>query len=191
MLNLNDNFNTITQLREGGDKVFEVVYKHYFAPLYSFATQYVEGSVAEGVVQETMIWLWENKSTLIPEMSLKSLLFTIVKNKCLNHINRERRRTEIYESITNKYEEQFENPNFYLEQEMMVLYTKAIKSLPAAFREAFELSRSEGMTHKEIAEKLEVSVQTVNYRIGNALDLLRKELKDYLPIVLLLFFYKS
>lgn len=186
MVDLHDNLRTITLLKENNEGAFEVVYKHYFAPLYSFATQYVDGAYAEGIVQETMIWLWENRSTLIPELSLKSLLFTIVKNRCLNHISRERLKTEIYNSIKEKFEEEFNNPDFYLEQELMTLYKDAVDKLSPAFREAFELSRSAGMTHREIAEKLGVSVQTVNYRIGNALEFLRKELKDYLPVILFL-----
>lgn len=186
MIDLNDNSKTITQLKDNGAKVFEAVYKYYFAPLYSFASQYVDGPYAEGVVQETMLWLWENRLTLIPEMSLKSLLFTIVKNKCLNHLRREQTKSEIYNSIRDRYKEEFEDPDFYLERELMTLYEDAMSRLSPNFRAAFELSRSAGLTHKEIAEKLQVSVQTVNYRISNALEFLRKELKDYLPLILVL-----
>lgn len=186
MIDLNDNSKTITQLKDNGVKVFEAVYKYYFAPLYSFASQYVDGPYAEGAVQETMLWLWENRLTLIPEMSLKSLLFTIVKNKCLNHLRREQTKSEIYNSIRDRYKEEFEDPDFYLERELMTLYEDAMSRLSPNFRAAFELSRSAGLTHKEIAEKLQVSVQTVNYRISNALEFLREELKDYLPLILVL-----
>lgn len=133
-----------------------------------------------------MLWLWENRLTLIPEMSLKSLLFTIVKNKCLNHLRREQTKSEIYNSIRDRYKEEFEDPDFYLERELMTLYEDAMSRLSPNFRAAFELSRSAGLTHKEIAEKLQVSVQTVNYRISNALEFLREELKDYLPLILVL-----
>lgn len=183
-LDLENNEKTIRLLKDDDGVYFEVVYKHYFAPLYSFATQYLIREKAEGVVQETMLWLWENRSTLISEMSLKSLLFTIVKNKCLNKINHEQIKNRIHETIKQKYEEQFEDPDFYLENELFQLFRDALERLPENFRQAFEMSRMDGFTHKEIAEQLGVSSQTVNYRLGKALEILRNELREYLPVFL-------
>ena len=68
-----------------------------------------------------------------------------------------------------------------------MIYTNALNKLPSTYREAFEMSRRQQLTHKEIAKVLEVSPQTVNYRMGKALEMLRVELKDYLPLLLLLF----
>lgn len=101
-------------------------------------------------------------------------------------MRREQTKSEIYNSIRDRYKEEFEDPDFYLERELMTLYEDAMSRLSPNFRAAFELSRSAGLTHKEIAEKLQVSVQTVNYRISNALEFLREELKDYLPLILVL-----
>ncbi|MDO5663740.1 MAG: RNA polymerase sigma-70 factor [Bacteroidia bacterium] len=184
LLDLKNNERTIHLLRDDNGVYFEVVYKYYFAPLYSFATQYLPHEKAEGIVQETMIWLWENRKTLIPEMSLKSLLFTIVRNKCLNQTNHQKIRNRIHEAIKEKYRKQFHNPDFYFENELSTLFIKAMEQLPENFRQAFEMSRIGKMTHKEIAKSLGVSPQTVNYRLSKALELLRKELKDYLPIFL-------
>lgn len=119
-------------------------------------------------------------------MSLKSLLFTIVKNKCLNKTNHEQMKNRIHETLKEKYQDQFENPDFYLENELFQLFHDALDRLPENFRQAFEMSRMDGLTHKEIAEQLGVSPQTVNYRLGKALEILRKELKEYLPIFLVM-----
>lgn len=183
---LNNNAETIRLLQTDNGEYFEVVYKYYFASLYAYATQYVEKEIAEGLVQDTMLWLWENRTSLISELSLKSLLFTIVKNKCLNRINHEKTKNRIHESIKEKYESLFDEPDFYLGNELFTLFHEAMERLPQKFRETFEMSRMGGMTHKEIASQLGVSHQTVNYRLGKALELLRKELKDYLPIFLVL-----
>ncbi|RNC64311.1 RNA polymerase sigma-70 factor [Proteiniphilum sp. X52] len=190
-LDLENNEKTIRLLKEDDGVYFEGVYKHYFAPLYSFATQYLMREQAEEVVQETMLWLWENRSTLICEMSLKSLLFTMVKNKCLNKINREQIKNRIHKAIKQKYEEQFESPDFYLQDELFQLFRDALDRLPDPFRQVFEMSRMDGLTHKEIAEQLDVSPQTVNYRLGKALETLRNELKDYLPVLLALLIWNS
>lgn len=180
----------ISSLRQGDRHCFDALYRHYFAALCSFSSRYVALEEAKEVVQETMLWLWENKESLIPEMSLKSLLFTIVKNKSLNRITRNETRQRVLAEIEEKYREQFDDPDFYLENELKQLFEEALKKLPNEFRQAFEMNRFEGLTHKEIAGKLQVSPQTINYRIGQALKLLREELKDYLPLMLLLFTWK-
>ena len=187
MLNPNSNIEIIRLLKTGDTGCFEEVFKYYFKPLSAFASQYVSGEDAQEVVQETMMWLWENRETIIEDMSLKSLLFTIVKNKCLNRIKALQIRTKVHNNIIEKYKEQFEDPDFYLEKELYDIYTNALNKLPSTYREAFEMSRRQQLTHKEIAKVLEVSPQTVNYRMGKALEMLRVELKDYLPLLLLLF----
>lgn len=186
MNDFSDNAEIIHNLRSDDGTYFEVVYKYYFPSLYSYATQYIEQENAKEVVQETMLWLWENKGTLIPEMSLKSLLFTIVKNKCLNRKNHDHIKNRIHSAIREKYEQTFDDPDFYLENELFALFQKALDNLPDELREAFEMSRMEGLTHKEIAEQLNMSRQTVNYRLSKALQILRVELQDYLPILLAL-----
>ena len=141
----------------------------------------------EEIVQDTMMWLWENRCSLMEELTLKTLLFTIVKNKALNRISHFEIRRKVHQEITEKFEKEFDNPDFYLENELFRLYENALKQLPKDYREAYEMNRNHRMTHKEIAEKLNVSPQTVNYRIGQALKLLRIALKDYLPLFILYF----
>ena len=65
-----------------------------------------------------------------------------------------------------------------------------MEKLPAEFRESYEMNRKDHLTHKEIAQKLNVSPQTINYRIGQALKILRIELKDYLPLLFLLLHHR-
>ena len=191
MLNPDSNIEIIRLLKTDSVDCFEEVFKYYFKPLCAFASQYVSGEDAEEVVQETMLWLWENKHTIIEEVSLKSLLFTIVKNKSLNKIKALQIRTRVHNNIIEKHKEQFESPDFYLERELYDIYAEALNKLPAIFKEAFEMSRRQMLTHKEIAAILDVSPQTVNYRLSKALEILRVELKDYLPLMLLLFASKN
>lgn len=186
MTQVKDNIELVLLLNNGDEKAFERIFKHFTPPLFSFASQYVPDDYAEGIVQETMIWLWNNRDTIIPEMSLKSLLFTIVKNKCLNKITREQTKSRILDEIKAQTTSRYENPDFYFEQELMELFRSALDKMPELHREAFEMSRIKKMTHIEIAKELEVSKQTVNYRLSKALDFLKKELKDYLPILLYL-----
>ena len=183
-IDISDNKQIISALKAGNERVFDAVYRYYFARLCAFCSQYIyEQEELEEIVQETMVWLWENKCTLMADLTLKSSLFTIVKNKALNRLTHLEIKQRVHKEIADKHEQEFENPDFYLGSEIFSLYAAALNQLPVEFRQAFEMNRNQQMTHKEIAQQLGVSPQTVNYRIGQALKLLRVALKDYLPLL--------
>lgn len=177
----------ILLLREGDEKSFEKVYREYYKGLCAFASRYVtDTDECEEIVQDVMMWLWENRSTLLPEIPVKSLLFTIVKNKCLNRISHLQVKRRVHEELFARFEEQFDDPDLYLESELMSLLDKAIEALPPDYRVAFTMNRFEHCTYAEIAEKMHVSPKTIAYRISQALKILREDLKDYLPLLLFL-----
>lgn len=188
---VNNNKAIITSLKAGEEKAFDMVYGFYFPRLCAFCSQYVsEQEEIEDIVQETMMWLWENRSALLTELTLKTLLFTIVRNKALNRISHLKVRRRVHQEIIEKYEDEFNNPDFFLKEELFRLYEQAVQKLPPKYRESYELSRNLSLTHKEIAKELDISTQLVNYRIGQALKLLRITLKDYLPLFLICFLSK-
>jgi RNA polymerase sigma-70 factor (ECF subfamily) len=181
-IDINDNKQIVSALNEGHESVFDAVYRHYFKKLCAFCSQYIPDlEETEEIVQETMVWLWENRLTLKAELTLKSLLFTIVKNKALNRISHYEIKQKVHEEIHQKYESTFENPDFYDQDELFRMYRQTLEKMPKDIRETFLMNRDRSLTHKEIAAILNVSPQTVNYRIGQALKMLRQALKDYLP----------
>lgn len=179
-----NNKDVIAALNEGNETVFDEVYRYYFRGLCAFCSQYVTLDEAEEIVQDTMMWIWENRTKLMGDLMLKSLLFMIVKNKALNRISHLEIKRRVHQEIADKYEAEFTSPDFYLNNELFQLYETALNKLSTESRQAYEMNRKEHLTHKEIAEKLKVSPQTVNYRISQALKMLRVELKDYLPLFL-------
>lgn len=181
----NDRF--IIHLKEGDEQAFENVYREYYKGLCAFASQYISDiEECEEIVQDVMMWLWENRASLHPEMSVKSLLFTIVKNKCLNSITHTQIKQRVHEQLYATFEQQFEDPDLYQEGELMTRLDKAIQDLPEDYRVAFTMNRFENYTYAEIAEKMHVSPKTIAYRISQALKILREDLKDYLPLLLFL-----
>ncbi|MDR0348663.1 MAG: RNA polymerase sigma-70 factor [Tannerella sp.] len=175
------------RLKQGDEAAFEAVYREYFKGLCAFASQYIiDIDECEEIVQDVMMWLWEKRSMLVPEMSVKSLLFTIVKNKCLNNIAHYQIKQRVHEDLYAKFEEQFEDPDLYLEGELMIKLDKAIQELPTDYRVAFTMNRFENRTYAEIAEKMDVSAKTIAYRISQALKILREDLKEYMPFLLFL-----
>ena len=117
------------ELIAGDEQAFDTVYKQYYRGLCAFASQYVTVPESEEIVQDVMMWLWENRKSLVADMSLKSLLFTIVRNKCLNTISHIQVKQQVHERLYAKFQEQFENPDFYI-GELMALASKAIRELP-------------------------------------------------------------
>lgn len=186
-IDLKDDRQVIAALKSGDEFIFDRIYRLYFKALCAFSLQYVhEREEAEEIVQDTMLWLWEKRETLIEDFQLKSLLFTIVRNKALNSVSHVEIKRKVYAELAERYKDEFENPDFYLESVIFQKYEEALKKLPDEFRKAFELNRNQNLTHREIADMLGVSPQTVNYRICQALKLLRVALKDYLPFLIIL-----
>lgn len=180
-----DNRRIVELLHAGDEDCFHALFRRYYKPLCTYATRFVAPVRAEELVQDTLMWLWENRMTLLPEMPIKSLLFTIVKNKSINSASRSTIRSRVFRELAETYEEEFDDPDFYLEGDLMRRLNEALEKLPPEFRQTFRMHRLEGLTHKEIAEALHVSPQTVNYRIGQTVRLLREELKDYWPLIAL------
>lgn len=156
----------------------------YYAPLCEYASHYISGEDAEELVQDLMLFLWENREMLIIEYSLKSYLFTATKFRCLNAIKKQQYHQRIHGLIYEKLKEQFEDPDYYIVNELADKIQQAISELPETYREAFTLSRFGCHTNTKIALQLGVSVKTIEYRISQSLKILRVKLKDYLPLLL-------
>ena len=159
--NINDK-ELIEQIRKGDEKAFKQLFLTYYAPLCEYASQYVSDVDSEELVQDLMLFLWETRENLFIETSLQSYLFVSTKHRCLNAIKR------------NQFHERIHDQNI----------RKAIQELPDTYRETFILSRFGEKTNQQVAEKLGVSVKTVEYRISQSLKILRHKLKDYLPLLI-------
>ena len=186
-LDINNNKSIITALKAGEEYVFDAVYRHYFRRLCAFCSQYVsEQEEIEEIVQDTMMWLWENRATFVPDTtsSLRQYLITSVKRRCFNVLRRQEK--EILEESSWFEQEQddyYEFIDLSVVNELQSLIQEAIDELPSSYRQAFTMHRFQDKTRQEIAETLQVSIKTVDYRIQQSLKILRERLKDYLPIL--------
>lgn len=158
---------------------FRACYKHYVR----FAYRYVKSKdQACDLVQDAYIKLWSNREQLEPSKSLRSYMFTIVRNLCLNHIRDHQKRFESLEdkdqSLNALIIHQEKNNVSQTEQTVQII-KKLIEQLPDRQREAFELSRFDGLRHDEIAEVMNISARTVNNHIVSACNFLKDEYEDY------------
>lgn len=185
-INISDNKAVIAALQndELAEETFERFYKYYYKGLCAYAGRMVPLAIAEEIVQTAMMWIWENRAMLITELSVKALIFTIVRNKALHNAAHLKLRERIHQTILTKAETKYDDPDYYLGDELARLFSEALSRLPDRYRKSFEMSRIEGKTHMQIAEELGIAPQTVNFHISEAMKQLRKDLKDYLPLLL-------
>lgn len=181
-----ENIRLLSALKESNRKAFDKLFKIYYPMLCGYCRRFVSWEDAEEIVQDVMLWLWENRETLSIEHSLTQYLFKMCYRKALNRLEylevRNRANAYFFEESQNM----LQNISVYQIEELSKRIHKAIATLPESYREAFEMHRFRNMSYKEIATALDVSTQTVGYRIQQALKLLRHELKDYFPLLLIL-----
>ena len=177
--------NNLTILLQQGDRnAYKQLFIKYYSPLCEYASQYISDDDSEELVQELMLFLWETRENLVIETSLKSYLFISTKHRCLNAIRKNQYHERIHNQIYEKIKDQFEDPDYYFVNELTENIQKAIENLPETYRETFAMSRFGEKTNVQIPEKLGISVKTVEYRISQALKILRFKLKDYLPLLI-------
>lgn len=173
-------------LQQGDKKAFNTFFLRYYPVLCAYAAQFVGMNDAEELIQDMMVGLWERRKEIVVESSLNGYLFRAVRNKCINHIDTLRLHEQVHSFLAANWQLQFEDPDFYVVEELTEKVEEALGKLPETYREAFVLNRIDGKTYKEIAATLGISSKTVDYRIQQALKSLRIELKDYLPLLLTL-----
>ncbi len=172
------------KIQRGDEKAFDILFMKYYPSLCAYAQQFVEYDDGQEIVQDVMVWLWENREMHTFEVAPKNYLFKAVKNRSLTLINRNEIKQRIVHTLHNNLQSGYEDPDFYVVEELSRKIEEALQRLPDTYREAFEMNRFQHLTYNEIASHLEISPKTVDYRIQQALKLLRIELKDYLPLLL-------
>ena len=172
----------LEKIRGGELSAYDLIFRRYYPSLCAYARLWLkDGSVVENLVQDLMLWLWENHRTLNITSSFSSYLFAAVRNRCLKQIVRDRIEHRVLEDICGKLNDEFESPDIYLVRELQGKIAEAIAALPESWRAVFEMNRFKGMTYEEIATVLGISPKTVDYRICQSLKSLRESLKDFLP----------
>jgi RNA polymerase sigma-70 factor (family 1) len=179
----------LEKLKNDDQSAFTIIFTKYYQDLVQFSYSITRNpDTSEEIVEEVFLKLWENRNSLIIHNSLKSFLLKTVQNRSIDSLR--------HENITNKYasmvlEHSFlsenDTENYILHSELEANFNHAMAKIPDVYSEAFRMSRVEALSYQEIAQKLGISVRTVEVRISKALGLLREELKDFLVLILILF----
>lgn len=173
----------VQRIKESDPISFKMIYKLYWRRLYNTAFYIVESeSEAEDIVQDVFSSLWYRREHLCIKGSIENYLVKAVKYTAFFHIKLANRKKSIQleeQLLVNDIDEQIA----YKELERLV--KKILESLPFKTQQIFSLSRFDGLTYSQIAERMNVSVKTVEYHISLALKKFSKNLAACLVFVLI------
>lgn len=168
-------------INQGNKKAFEAIYKCYYSQLFYFLTRYLDSeSTIEDIIQNVFFNIWQNRTTLEPRGTLKSYLFSAVRNQALTQLKSEKKFERITKEFTDVTQQEESNTNRLFEvDELREAYQKAVAKLPQKRRHIFLMHRQENLTYKEISEILDISIKTVETQMSRSLKFLAETLSDF------------
>ncbi|MBD0822394.1 RNA polymerase sigma factor [Aestuariibaculum marinum] len=173
----NHSVQLIKSLKKGDKDAFKSIFNIYFKRLCVFALKYVDDQyTAEEIVENTLLKLWQKRSKLDKVENLKSYLYTMVRNACVDYNKQDKRLIRL---DIKKHENVSLNDAFVVEEETHAALYAALETLPEKCRKVFELSCLDGIKYKDIAEDLQISLNTVKSQRARAISLLKIYLKDH------------
>ena len=161
-------------------KSFEVYFKQLFPSLVYYAYKILKDyDLAKDIVHEAFIKLWDNRQNIDTEGNVKSYLYRSVHNLSLNYIRDNKRLHSTEEMLESDidpvgFDYQVET------SELQEAIISAIDAMPPKMKQVFILSRYDGLKYKEIAQRLDISVKTVEVHMSKALKFLREKLKNFI-----------
>lgn len=188
----NEEIYIVKKMIEGDVDSFKYFFDRYYDDLCNFVNVYLHDPVlSEEIVQDIFVYFWENKKKLQINTSVKSFLFSATKFKSLNLLRDTKTQKRIVEEIGNTEPiNTTEEEDSYLDTlEIKTILNTAVDQLAPKCREIFLLSKSEDLSNKQIAEKLNISVKTVENQMTIALKKLREYLLPFRGKIFLLFIF--
>lgn len=172
-------------IKRDDNGAYEMVFREYYRPMTAYAFRFL-GNLAdsESIVQDVFLRLWQKRKEIMITSSLQNYLFRSVKNHCINYIEHEKIKSGYQSMVIRNEADRSEYSEFFLEFGLKKKIEAAIALLPEKRQEIFRLAREDGLKYREIAERLEISVKTVETQMTLALRQLRESLKEYRNLVM-------
>ncbi|EDM36095.1 RNA polymerase ECF-type sigma factor [Pedobacter sp. BAL39] len=187
MKTVNDH-ELVMLLKDGCHEAYAEIYRRHYALLFSHAYKRLgDKELAKDLIQELFTNTWEKRELFVLKSSLAGYFFTTINNRIVNHF--------LHEGVKEKYasafssfasKEETRSDHRIREKQLAELIEKEIQQLPPKMRQIFEMSRKEHLSHKEIAERLELNEKTVDRQVSNAL--LRLKAKFLLSLIIYFLF---
>jgi RNA polymerase sigma-70 factor (ECF subfamily) len=165
---------------------FQQLFEKYAERIYYFSMRYIKNKEeAEEIAQEVFVRVWLRRHDLKEELSFSSYIFMIAKNALIDTIRRKQKETIFQDNIKPNTELYSSSSNDSMEyKELSTLIDKSISELPLKRKQIYQLSRDEGLTYKQIAEKLNISIKTVETHMRLALQQLKKSVNENYELII-------
>lgn len=176
---LMDEHALVVRLIDGDEDAFCELYAAYKNRLIYFAMRFLKSrEYAEDIFQDAFTIIWQSRRFINPDTSFSSYLYTIVRNRILNQLRDLANQDKLREQILSQaVDYSNDTNNEILANDLRRFISLAMQQLTSRQREIFEMSREKQMSHREIAEALGISVNTVQESISNSLRTLRNYLE--------------
>lgn len=186
----NSQFNI--RLKEGNSAAYEELFKQTFPRLLSYCRLFIHDQAqANDLVQDCFVRLWEKRQTIDPRQSVESLLFVMLRNRCLNHLRDQK--NELIEKKISVLEEN-ELQHLYqldftgreeksLEEQLIEAIRESVDELPEKRRLVFIKAKIEGKKNKDVAEELGISIKAVEKHLHQAKEQIRQEVLLKFPLL--------
>ncbi|MFV0377180.1 MAG: RNA polymerase sigma factor [Mangrovibacterium sp.] len=170
----------VLRLKAGDMMAFQTIFSAFSEKLFHFACSYLRNpDEAEEIVQDVFLRIWEIREQIDENKSFKSFLFTMAVNKLLNQIKHSVVRQKYEKYLTQTPLDMSESPETQMHyRELGEKIEKMLNRLPEQQQYIFRLSRQDGLSNNEIAEKLNLSIRTVENQIYRANKMLKEHLKQ-------------
>ena len=178
----------VKQLMNGNEKAFSAFFDTYRDDVYGYSISMLKSNeLAEEIVQDVFLNIWQHRDRLNPDLSFRSYVFTITRNLTFNLISKVSNNRKLKEEVFYTSQKAYSPiENELAEADYEELKNKAIEQLPPKRRVIFEMSRVDGMSYKEISEELNISVSTVKGQTSKSLAAIREYLRTHSDIALLI-----
>ena len=179
--NFSEERSLILRLIGGDEDAFCELYATYKNRLIYFAMRFLKSrEYAEDVFQDAFTVVWQSRRFINPDASFSSYLYTIMRNRILNQLRNAANEEKLKESILSQALDYTEDTKReVMLNDLKSLISHALQQLTPRQREIFEMSREAQLSHKEIADKLGISINTVQEHISTSLKLIRTYLIKY------------
>lgn len=172
---MNEGGFCVQKIKEGDQMAFCSFVDVYSKDLYHFALGYVNvRELAEEVVSDVFLEVWNNRSRLDEITHIKSWLLVLVRNKAISYLRKEQAEKLVsFEEIGEFHVPLFQSPDHkMISREEITKINQAIATLPPKCKEVFVLAKIEKLPYKKISEMLNISVKTINVHIAKALNII-------------------
>lgn len=187
-----NNFNLIESLRNGEESAYAYLLKLYHKRLFTYLLTLTRNyDIAEDIIQNVFLKLWEYRTQLNPDYSIKNLLYKSSYNEFVNYYKKNQRRTYFEKAYIETIESVMDNNDINLLERKNEIVFEGVSSLPDKCAEVFILSKREGLTNIEIAEYLNISLKTVEGHLTKAYAILRERLGAKIISFLFLLFNRN